>query len=66
MSKVMGIYVKACFNMTTHQIWSNHVTQVANVENFENLVTKRIPLIQEKAQDEMMSFSLIQFCLPNT
>ena len=28
----MGIYVK--FTMTTHQIWSCHVTLVSNSENF--------------------------------
>ena len=32
MSKVMGIYVK--FTMTTHQIWSCHVTLASNSENF--------------------------------
>ena len=32
MSKVMGIYVK--FTMTTHQIWSCHVTLPSNLENF--------------------------------
>ena len=31
-SKVMGIYVK--FAMTTHQIWSCHVTMAPNSENF--------------------------------
>ena len=31
MSKVMGIYVK--FTMTTHQIWSSHVTLASNSEN---------------------------------
>ena len=33
MSKVMGIYVKL-FTMTTHQIWSCHVTLDTNVEIF--------------------------------
>ena len=28
----MGIYVK--FTMTTHQIWSCHVTMASNFENF--------------------------------
>ena len=32
MSKVMGIYVK--FTMTTHQIWSCHVTLASNSEIF--------------------------------
>ena len=32
MSKVMGIYVN--FTKTTHQIWSCHVTQASNFENF--------------------------------
>ena len=32
MSKVMGIYVK--FTITTHQIWSCHVTLPSNSENF--------------------------------
>ena len=32
MSKVMGIYVK--FTVTTHQIWSCHVTLSSNSENF--------------------------------
>ena len=32
MSKGMGIYVK--FTMTTHQIWSYHVTLVSNSEIF--------------------------------
>ena len=31
MSKVMGIYVK--FTMTTHQIWSDHVTLASTSEN---------------------------------
>ena len=31
-SNVMGIYVK--FTMTTHQIWSCHVTLASNSENF--------------------------------
>ena len=29
----MGIYVK--FDMSTHQIWSCHVTQIFNFENFQ-------------------------------
>ena len=32
MSKVMCIYVK--FTMTTHQIWSCHVTLASNSKNF--------------------------------
>ena len=32
MLKVMGIYVK--FTITTHQIWSCHVTLASNSENF--------------------------------
>ena len=32
MSKVMGIYVK--FTISTHQIWSCHVTLASNSENF--------------------------------
>ena len=32
MSKVMGIYVK--FTMTTHQIWSRHLTMASNSEIF--------------------------------
>ena len=32
MSKVMGIYVK--FTITTHQIWSCHVTLPPDSENF--------------------------------
>ena len=32
MSKAMGIYVK--FTITTHQIWSCHVTLASNSENF--------------------------------
>ena len=32
MSNVMGIYVK--FTITTHQIWSCHVTLASNSENF--------------------------------
>ena len=36
MSKVLGILVKilAFLTMPTHQIWSCHVTQEANFENF--------------------------------
>ena len=36
MSKVMGIFVKFWhfFTMPAHQIWSCHVTQVANFEKF--------------------------------
>ena len=35
MSKVLGIFVKilAVFTMSTHQIWSCHVTQKANFKN---------------------------------
>ena len=32
MSKVMGIYVK--FTITTHQIWSCHLTLASNSEKF--------------------------------
>ena len=35
MSNVMGIYVK--FTITTHQIWSCHVTLASNSENFHFL-----------------------------
>ena len=64
MSKVMGIFVKFwLFTMPAHQIWSCHVTQEANFENFlvcPNLILGKVTkfLLGKLSTSEIISQKL--------